>query len=392
MLLPLDVEITSFFPNHAEHVIRNLLIITEGIFSAKSTNLNLVKDELSNILENQETTKPESNYKRLIRFFQIDDTEKQSLTRSLLCVGYCILGLKGRKPKYLTLDGTSWELGEKKIHLITLGIVINGVSIPICWEELNKKGTSNYEERKALFNKAFKWYDLSGMILLADREYIGEEWFKYLVDKGLNFVIRLKKSVYKNYVDEQRGQKAKYFKHQKWRYIGMERQAKKQMHKNVGVAKQIEIDSRKYTFVVFKNPKINADEPLVYFLSTLNKKQKIVKVYPIRWSIECCFKHLKSNGFNLEDLNLRKKEKIKLMMAIVSFLYTLCIHQGILAYSTFKKSDFKKYRDGTVTLAVSIFQKGRALLAGKFHNLRSFLEFLKDILWSKKLPQWVHVQ
>ena len=172
----------------------------------------------------------------------------------------------------------------------------------------------------------------------------------------------------------------------------MKREAKKRRYKNVGVAKQIQIEDQKYTFVVFKNPKPNAEESLLYFLSTLKKKQKIVKTYPIRWSIECCFKHLKSNGFNLEDLNLKNNEKIKLMMAIVSFLYTLCIHQGLLAYTSFKKSDFRKYKDGKITLAISIFQKGRALLAGKFHHLPSFLEFLKEILWRKKLPQWVHVQ
>ena len=68
MFLPLEVEITSFFPNQEDHIIRNLLITAEGIFAAKSTNLNLVKDEIGNILENQERTKPESNYKRLIRF------------------------------------------------------------------------------------------------------------------------------------------------------------------------------------------------------------------------------------------------------------------------------------------------------------------------------------
>ena len=65
-------------------------------------------------------------------------------------------------------------------------MVINRVSIPICWEELDKKGTSNFEERKGLIETACKWYNLKGMVLLADREYIGEHWFKYLVSKGLH--------------------------------------------------------------------------------------------------------------------------------------------------------------------------------------------------------------
>ncbi len=323
MSITLPLEITPFFEKTDSNIVKNLLITTEGIFAGKSTNLNVVKDELGNILQNQSTTKPSSNYKRLIRFFSINDEEKKELVKSLLCIGFCILGLKGAKPKYLALDGTSWELGTKKIHLLTLSIVINGVSIPICWEDLDKKGTSNYEERTELLDKALAWYNLSGMILLADREYIGEEWFKYLKVKGLHFIIRLKSNVYKHNVDEQRTGVDKNFKHQKWRQIGMNREAKKKQFEHVGVAKQIEILEEKYTYVVFKNPKNEAEEQLVYFISTLKNKKRIVKSYPIRWTIETCFKHLKSNGFNLEELNLKDAEKIKMMMAIVRFVCAL---------------------------------------------------------------------
>lgn len=280
MNLPLSDEIKGYFSKHEEHVVKNLFITAEGIFAAKTTNLNEVKDELANILHNQETTKPESNYQRLLRFFRISDEEKRDLIQALLCVSFCVLGQKGRKPKYLALDGTSWEYGTKKIHLLTLSIVINRVSIPIWWEELDKKGTSNFEERRKVIDKACALYDLSGMILLADREYIGEEWFNYLVDKGLEFVIRVKKGVYKEYVDEQRTGCNKHFKHQKWRYRGLEHEAKKRTYKNVGVAKQIEILGKKYTFVVFKNPKADAEEPLVYFISTLKKRNRLSRLTP----------------------------------------------------------------------------------------------------------------
>lgn len=156
------------------------------------------------------------------------------------------------------------------------------------------------------------------MMLLADREYLGEHWLKYLKMNGLDFVIRVKKQVYKKYVDEQRIGENKFFHHQNCRYIGLKIGATKGRYKNVGVAKQIEILEEKYTFLVFKNPKETAKEKLIYFISTL-KKKKIVESYPIRWRIECCFKHLKSNGFNLEDLNFKQKQKIKMMMAIVTF-------------------------------------------------------------------------
>lgn len=392
MQLPIPSQITSFFSNHEEHVVKNLFIATQGIFECRSTNLSLVKDEIGNILGNQEKTKPESNYKRLIRFFQLPDEEKQSLIKSLLSFSFFLLQKGVRKPKYLAVDGTSWELGDTPIHLITLAVVINGVSIPIAWQELSKKGTSNYNERKKLFDQALEHYDLSGMILLADREYIGEEWFKYLNNKGLNFVIRLKKDIYRHYVDEQREPTRSIFIHQQWRYSALERIAKRKVNRRTGASKQIVILGEKYTFVVFKNPKPDAKEPLFYFLSTLLNRKEIIKAYPIRWKIECCFKHLKSNGFNLESLNLKNTEKIKLMMAIVCFLYTLCVNQGLIAYRTIKKSDYKKYACGLSTLAVSVFKKGKTILSGNFYNLTSFIDFIMRLIKGKKQLKWVHVQ
>jgi len=344
------------------------------------------------VLGNQSTTKPSSNYQRLIRFFKVPDEAKENLIKGLLCLSFYVLKLKGRKPKYLALDGTSWEYGTKKIHLLTLSVVINKVSIPIWWVELDKKGTSNFQERKALMEEALKMYDLRGMILLADREYIGEEWFKYLKSKHLEFVIRLKKKVYKEYIDNQRQGYDKHYKHQKWRYIGMEKEAVKGTYANCGVAKQVTILGVSYTFVIFKNPKEDAEEPLVYFLSTLKKKQKIVKAYPIRWSIETCFKHLKSNGFNLEAMNFKKSEKIKLMMGIVVFLYALCLGEGWLQYRKTKKSDWKKYADGTVNLAVSVFRKGRSYLTGKLGTLKSFIKYLRRLIKKGAKPYWVKMK
>ncbi len=104
MKITLPHEITYHFSKYEDHVVKNLLITTEGIFSAKDTNLFVVKDELGNILQNQETTKPESNYKRLLRFFQMAHEQQEELSRSLLCVGFLLLGSTSGTPKYLMLE------------------------------------------------------------------------------------------------------------------------------------------------------------------------------------------------------------------------------------------------------------------------------------------------
>lgn len=396
-----ESEFKEYFPNQALHTIKNIFVVAEGVFEAQSTNLNKVKLKLPNILNNQSSTKPSSNYKRLYRFFKDNGENHVELMQCLVSLCLYILGIKlsktkrkrrGRQIHYLSLDGTSWQIGEKKIHLLTLAIVVGNISIPIWWEELDKKGTSNFEERKKVIEKGFEVLDLSGLCLLADREYIGEKWFKYLVDKGLDFVIRIKKTNYKKYVDSQIGFKTKDFKHQHLRHSALSASAQQAKYKNCGVCKQIQILDHLYTFVVFKNPKVGADEPLLYFISTLKKKRKIVHAYPIRWSIECCFKHLKTNGFNLEDMNFKNSNKVMLMMAITVLLYCLCIREGLLKYQYTTTKKWKHFKDKKVTLAVSIFTKGLENICGQFRDLASFLIFLSRIIIPDSITLKYNVQ
>ncbi len=379
MALPLIEQITTFFPKHDKTVVKNLLITTEGIFESESTNLNKVKKKLGKVTGNLET-KPESNYKRLIRFFNTE--EKRELIKSLVCLSMYLIGKK-KSVKYLTLDGTSWLLGEKKVHLITLCIVYEGVSIPLWWEEINKKGHSSFEERKKVIGEASKILNLSGLVLLADREYIGRDWFNYLTINHIGFIIRLKAKTYCEEINEASNIASSEDIFQKARYSKLVHMAKFAKYRKKGVSKYFQINGKPYTFVIIKNPKNDPKEPLLYFISTLKDKTEIIQTYPIRWTIECCFKHLKSNGFDLEAMNFKDSLKIMLMMAITSFLYVLCIIEGLKQLKSKKKSDWKKFNNGTVTLAVSIFAKGLDYLNNKFRDLNSFIDFLQRLLDNK---------
>jgi hypothetical protein len=388
MSIPLPVQFTEYFESHNQTVVKNMLILGEAIFEAQTTNLNKAKDKVGQITGNR-ATKPESNYKRLTRFFETQD--KRQIVKGLLCVCMCLLS-SDEKIKYLALDGTSWEFGDKKIHLLTLSVIYGGVSIPIWWEELDKKGTSNFKERKRVIRNARQYLNLEGLILLADREYLGRDWFKYLKNNRIDFVVRLKAKAYKEQVDEasQRAGLKDYF--QKARYIKLERIAEFKRYQRCGVSKRIRIDGQTYTFVIFKNPKSDAKEPLFYYISTLRDKRDVIKAYPVRWKIESCFKHLKSNGFRLEEISLKDPLKIMLMMAIVVFLYVLCVCEGLKQLKKTKPSDWKKFKNGTITLTVSIFRKGLAYVHLKFNNLRTFARYLRRILHDKNLLFLQNVQ
>ena len=101
-----------------------------------------------------------------------------------------------RRATHLVLDGTSWETPAGPVHLLVLCVIYDGVAVPILWQDLAKKGASSFPERRALFDRAFAQYDLRGMCLLADREYVGEAWFNYLAANGLDFCIRSRDYAY----------------------------------------------------------------------------------------------------------------------------------------------------------------------------------------------------
>jgi hypothetical protein len=72
------------------------------------------------------------------------------------------------------MDGTSWKRNGMERHYLTLSIEYRCVAIPIYWVDLGKLGISSTKERKRMFKRVFKFFNLKGKVLLADREYVGK--------------------------------------------------------------------------------------------------------------------------------------------------------------------------------------------------------------------------
>ena len=141
-----------------------------------------------------------------------------------------------------------------------------------------------------------------------------------------------------------------------------------------------------YTIVMTKNFKHDPKEPYIYFLSDLENAKEILNYYSQRWKIECCFKHLKTNGFNLEALNLKNDNKIMLMIGVVIITYALAIKEGILKYMQ-KQIAMKKYKNGKIYLEISIFRKGLEVLEEVISSLLNFIRYLiHQIKYAMKDP------
>jgi len=110
--------------------------------------------------------------------------------------------------------------------------------------------------------------------------------------------------------------------------------------------------------VVAKNPYPEGKEDFMILITSLEQNAyHTVADYLKRWKIEHCFRQLKSNGFDLEKMNLGSIKRRRLLMAVVVLAYTIAVVEGL-----------KDYRDavplkthgsqGRVYKALSLFRHG----------------------------------
>ena len=149
------------------------------------------------------------------------------------------------------------------------------------------------------------------------------------------------------------------------------------------------LGSMTYTFVMIKNPKYDPKEPYIYFISELQDARAIANHYLKRWKIECCFKHLKTNGFNIEDINLKIDGKIELMMGVLAMVYIIAVREGLLSHKL-KPIPWKKYKDGKKYLSVSIFRMGFVIIQNLFTKINQLMGYIENQL--KAPVEWSSVK
>lgn len=103
----------------------------------------------------------------------------------------------------LALDRTNWKYGDKDINLLVLSVVVNGCGVPLFWIELDSRGNSDTNERKQVMDKFISVFGANKIrYILADREFIGNDWFDYLSQNQIKFIIRIKGNMLVEYNHE----------------------------------------------------------------------------------------------------------------------------------------------------------------------------------------------
>ncbi len=137
--------------------------------------------------EFQSKSQAESSYRRIKRFFS-------GYTYCFEQLGKLILHWLNLASYTLCMDRTNWKFGRKNINYLVVSIAWQGASIPIVWTCMDKGGgNSNTDERIAIMEKVLALIPASQIDgLLADREFIGHDWFKWLDEKGILCRLRIK--------------------------------------------------------------------------------------------------------------------------------------------------------------------------------------------------------
>lgn len=153
-----------------------------ALLVTRTVNLNKIACSMSSQADKT------SRYRRLQRFFAEVTIDFEMIAGFIFRLFFVTNG-----SWYLTMDRTNWKWGKADINILTLGIAFKGIAVPIYWELLDKRGNSDTEERIALIQKFINRFGKSCIAgLLADREFIGQEWFGWLIKEQIPFWIRIK--------------------------------------------------------------------------------------------------------------------------------------------------------------------------------------------------------
>ena len=273
--------------------LETLCMLVVGMIGARTVNLGHIATEAGR------GVLIASTYRRLQRFFQhvaLDPDWTAPIVARLI-------GSSGAWT--LALDRTTWKVGTRDVNYLVLAVVTRRFRVPLLWTLLEGPGNSATAARIALMTRYLAQFPASTVrLLLADREFIGADWIKFLNDNNIPFAIRLRDDLRITTEDGceltlcarlRRAARTRFFQGR----LGAREAAEAR------------------------------DAPLLNFAATRLKTEWLIVVssiparralaaYRKRWAIECMFGDAKTRGLNIEDTRLTNPRKLALLMALAA--------------------------------------------------------------------------
>ena len=258
--------------------------------------------------------------RRIQRFFADFSIDKDKIAAVLFSLLPCKSNL------VISIDRTNWQFGKTDINIFMLSVCYDGVAFPVLWKMLPKKGNSNGKERIALLNRFIKIFGKACIeAIVADREFIGNDWLMFLQSEQLAYHIRIKDNMW---FTKPGGEKLRM----SWLLQGC------RIREGYHHPKMLYLDQ---ALVYVSGMKLNNGEYLI--IVSYNQQHQALHSYKQRWQIETMFKAFKTKGFNMEDTHLRDTDRIDKLVAVVSIAFTWAYKAGIYAHQHIKPIIIKKH-------------------------------------------------
>jgi hypothetical protein len=289
-----DTELQSVLQEHLHWNRARITFIVAFVMALmKVTTVNLTK--VANALGG--TAHKQSNYRRIQRFFSgfaFDYSAWAEMVLRLVPV---------KSDFVISIDRTNWRFGRFEINILMAGIVYQGTAYPLVWMLLNKTGTSNTGERTQLIERLLRVLPACSIkAVVADREFIGTQWFTTIDDYALPYYIRIRQNALVSYRGRTRSAKVLF------------RDLK------TGQTRRLRKPRLVYGQWVFVATLRLETDYLIVVSNT--SAQQALEIYRLRWGIEVLFFSLKSRGFNFEETHLTDQERIAKLVALLALAFT----------------------------------------------------------------------
>jgi len=229
-----------------------------------------------------------------------------------------VFALLPHEPPYrLAMDRTNWKFGSSNINILVLAIVYQGVAFPVLIKMMPKFGNSSTSERIEIMQRYFDLFGIESIdCLLADREFIGDDWLGFLNHNHIRYHIRIRDNFWVVIPRNNHRIKAS------WLFNNLKINQYMFFHKVVYVNGQL-------CYLSASKVKNKQGIPELQIIVSFNKPDQAQSLYKERWQIETAFRALKSSGFNIEDTHLTDIDRINKLFALVLVAFVWAYKVGI---------------------------------------------------------------
>jgi hypothetical protein len=274
--------------------LETLCMLVVGMVGARTVNLGHVATEAGR------DVLIASTYRRLQRFFQHVDLGPDWAVPMIAR----LIGSEGAW--ILALDRTAWKIGKRDVNYLVLAVITRRFRVPLFWTLLKGPGNSPTAARIDLMTRYLAHFPLSTIrLLLADREFIGSEWLKFLNNNKIPFAIRLRDDLRVTTEDG-----CELTLRARLRCAGRTRFFQARLGTRDGAGSDDDAP------LLFFAAKRLGTEWLI--VASNIPARRALDAYRKRWVIECMFGDAKTRGLNIEDTGLTDPRKLALLMALVA--------------------------------------------------------------------------